>query len=114
MDASKENDSILYLVALKPEPGYEEQFNRWYEEEHIPELLECPGFNSARRYRAVEGDPQYIAIYEIESMDAFKSTEYQRLAARELDDLTPLAREVVSHRQREILAKYRLISEHEK
>jgi hypothetical protein len=26
------------------DPDYEEEFNRWYNDEHMPELLRVPGF----------------------------------------------------------------------
>jgi len=33
------------------------EFNRWYDEEHLPRLLEVSGFLSAGRYVAIEGQP---------------------------------------------------------
>ena len=29
---------VIYLVAVKCEPEFEEKFNTWYEGEHIPHL----------------------------------------------------------------------------
>jgi hypothetical protein len=58
----------------------EDEFNRWYFEEHISERLACPGFISARRFVAVHGQPRYLALYEIDSPDALATPEYQELA----------------------------------
>jgi hypothetical protein len=58
----------------------EDEFNRWYFEEHIPERLACPGFISARRFIAVHGQPRYLALYEIDSPDALTTPQYQKLA----------------------------------
>jgi len=71
---------IVYITATEPEPDWEEEFNRWYDEEHIPNLRGVPGYLSARRYIAVEGEPKYMAFYEIASMDAYRSPEHDRLA----------------------------------
>ena len=70
----------VYITATDPEPAWEEEFNRWYDVEHIPNLLGVPGYLSARRYIAVEGEPKYMAFYEIASMDAFRSQEHDRAA----------------------------------
>ena len=59
----------------------EEEFNRWYQQQHIPERLAVPGFYTARRYHAVDGQPAYMAVYECESIDVLKSKAYlERLA----------------------------------
>lgn len=103
---------ILYVVALTPDQGYEDKFNEWYDHEHLPELLACPGFESATRLSKVEGTdeaPQYLAFYSMADMAAFRGEEYQRLSARSLDDLSPLAREVKTHRTLNMSAKYREI-----
>jgi hypothetical protein len=55
-------------------------FNKWYNEVHIPEICACPGYIGARRFVAAEGSPRYLAVYEIESADALKTPEL--LAAR--------------------------------
>jgi hypothetical protein len=58
----------------------EDEFNRWYFDEHIAERLACPGFISARRFVAVHGQPRYLALYEIDGPDALATPEYQGLA----------------------------------
>lgn len=42
----------------------EQDFNEWYNREHIDERVNLPGFRRARRYVAVKGDPKYFATYE--------------------------------------------------
>ena len=34
-------------------PEREAEFNRWYNEEHVPERLAIPGFRKARRFKAI-------------------------------------------------------------
>jgi hypothetical protein len=71
----------LLLVMLDIDLSVDEdEFNRWYFEEHIAERLACPGFISARRFIAVHGQPRYLALYEIDSPDALTTPQYQKLA----------------------------------
>lgn len=71
----------LLLIMMEVEPEHEEEFNRWYWEEHVPERLAVPGFISARRYQAVEGEPKYLALYEVESADVLQSEAYKTALA---------------------------------
>ena len=57
---------------------HEDFFNRWYNEEHIPELMSVPGILNAARYEAVRSGPKHLGCYELESVavaetDAFKN-----------------------------------------
>ena len=71
-----EKGKALLLVMMEIDPEYEDDFNRWYNEEHLPERLSVPGFVSARRFRAVEGSPRYLALYELESPEVLHSEAY--------------------------------------
>lgn len=108
-----EKGKILYVVSLNPEPGYEDDYNRWYNTEHVPELLECPGFEAAARYEQIEAklesSPRFLALYQVASMEAFKSERYRGLHARTEAELGPLNVEVHKHVTRQITAKYRQI-----
>src|SRR3954471_5348976 len=68
----------LLLTLAEPPAVMEEEFNAWYEDEHLPERLAIPGFRSARRWIA-EGRPgegKYLATYELDSPDVLRSPEY--------------------------------------
>jgi hypothetical protein len=43
----------------------EEDFNRWYNEEHLIDRMECPGFLRARRFVSVGAGPKYAALYDL-------------------------------------------------
>lgn len=50
--------------------GREDDFNQWYEGQHMPDVLAIPGFVSAERFTCVgEGPHKYMAVYEIETDD---------------------------------------------
>ena len=73
--ANKKGSGILLVMAEMP-AEIEEEFNQWYNEEHIKEILSYPGFLNAARYVAVSGGPKYVACYEMESVDALESAEW--------------------------------------
>ena len=42
------------LVALTtPLPGKEAEFNDWYQNAHLPEIISIPGFEGAQRFQLV-------------------------------------------------------------
>ena len=68
----------LLLTLTEPPPAMEEEFNAWYDEEHLPERLAIPGFRSARRWVAdcAPGEGKYLATYELDSPAVLDSPEY--------------------------------------
>jgi hypothetical protein len=55
------------------DPARENEFNDWYDNTHVPDVLETPGFVSCTRYE-LAGDPgpgqaKFLAVYEVESDD---------------------------------------------
>jgi hypothetical protein len=75
--------NAVLVVQVDIDPADDEEFNRWYDEEHVPEKLATPGFISARRFRVHDGAPRYLVIYELENADAATSPEYMSQAATE-------------------------------
>jgi hypothetical protein len=71
--------SGLMIAMIDVDPRHEEEFNRWYDEEHYPERIACPGFIRGQRYMAVEGEPKYLAVYELESPDVLQGEAYRKL-----------------------------------
>ena len=71
----------IFLVYADVDPKHDEEFNAWYNTEHLPDLLKLPGFLSAARYAAIKGGPKYLAAYELASADALKSPEFQHYRA---------------------------------
>ena len=55
---------------MNPAPEAEGEFNKWYDEEHIPALAAVPGVVCARRFRAASTTLQrYVALYHLESAE---------------------------------------------
>lgn len=60
---------IIYVETYPSSPEREQEYNTWYDEVHLPELVNLDGIVAARRLRPVNGDGPYIALYEIEGDD---------------------------------------------
>ncbi|RUP00930.1 MAG: hypothetical protein EKK34_31755 [Mycobacterium sp.] len=60
---------IIYVETYPSSPDREQEFNTWYDEVHLPELVALDGIVSARRLRPVNGEGPYVALYEIEGDD---------------------------------------------
>ncbi len=67
----------LLVVLANAAPGTDDEFNRWYDQVHVPQLLAIPGLVTARRYRLDQRQMrgtrkrpyEYLTLYEIESDD---------------------------------------------
>jgi hypothetical protein len=60
------------IVLTRPVEGREEEFNDWYNNTHLPEVLGTDGFIAAQRFKLAGGPDApapYLAIYEVESDD---------------------------------------------
>src|SRR5262245_29394026 len=66
--------TVLFVVKATIRPDQEAAFNRWYNEEHVPEVLQFPGLVSARRYRALEREDtyRYMAVYEVQDEATYR------------------------------------------
>ena len=49
------------------------EINAWYEDRHIPELLEHPGLQWARRYRRLAGGPRFLTLYHFADAAAVRA-----------------------------------------
>lgn len=92
--------TYLYHVQMDIPEEYEAEFNRVYDEEHIPLLMKLPGVIACRRYRlehsSVAGVARYLAVYELESPDVVKRPEWQ--AASDTGDWKPNIRPHTTNR----------------
>lgn len=69
----KKFSKYVLIVRMDVDPAKEEEFNKWYNSEHIPALVKVPGVLSAHRYVSKEGTPKYMAIYELSDLNVTKS-----------------------------------------
>ena len=65
----------LILVLTEPTEGMEDEFNDYYENTHLEEVLASAGYTGAQRFKLADhvGEPcplPYLAVYEAEAEDA--------------------------------------------
>jgi hypothetical protein len=81
--------NCLLVVTAEVDAEIEAEWNRWYDEVHLPDALACPGVLSGRRYLA-SGDISetdrgqgkrfaariYTTVYELDSPAAVTTKEF--------------------------------------
>ena len=66
----------LYLVHTDIPADIIDDYNAWYDQEHLPRLVRVPGVERARRYVADPGlSPRYLTAYDLSIKGAFESPE---------------------------------------
>lgn len=61
----------ILVVMTNAEPGRDAEYNDWYTNRHLTDVLALEGFVAAQRFELAETDPpqehtyRYLAIYEV-------------------------------------------------
>jgi len=66
----------VLLVQNGVAPGREDSFDAWYLADHMPDRVATPGFRRARRWRAIEGGPRDLSLYELDGLETLTSPAY--------------------------------------
>ncbi|EDX9717224.1 sugar ABC transporter [Salmonella enterica subsp. salamae] len=71
---------MLYIVECSyNDPGSEDEWNDFYNEEKLPALTSVAGFWSSQRFRAVKpGCPVYLAIHTVRDAHVLTSDDYRQ------------------------------------
>ena len=69
-----------------------EEFDAWYDTEHIPERQRVPGFRSAQRWLSADGNPLSFAIYDLDALEVLSSAPYRAIAG---DNLSPWSKRMI-------------------
>jgi hypothetical protein len=71
----------VYVVRSEfADEAREAEWNRWYEEVHVPELLTVPGFHSATRFQERGAPRRYLALYEVDGPEVFQTERYREVS----------------------------------
>jgi len=65
----------VFMVFANAVEGKDDEFNDWYNNVHLGEVLQVPGFASGQRFEmsgapTPGADHKYLAMYELETDDA--------------------------------------------
>ena len=80
------------VVMSNPAEGQEDEYNRWYDEQHLKDVLAIDGIVSAQRFKASELMPaahKYSAVYEVDTEDL--AATLGQLGSRAGTDAMPIS-----------------------
>jgi hypothetical protein len=80
MSLLDQRTSYLYLLSAELNEGAPaEEWNAWYDGEHVPELLTVPGIVSATRFQERGNPRRYLAGYQLEHPEVFEEARYREV-----------------------------------
>ena len=87
-------DYPISTVTADVDPNEEDDWNRWYNESHFPNVLAVPGYVSGGRFRAIDHPalegvntgPRDLALYEVENEKVIPSLGDESLMCKEARD----------------------------
>jgi hypothetical protein len=90
----------IFVVHSEPVAGREDEYNEWYENEHLDDVIAVPGFVAAERFK-VDGEPfqgappqhRYLCIYEMDTADPQKTLLQLAAAAEDMNVSSALDRD---------------------
>lgn len=94
----------LLLVTMEPPASLEEEFNDWYDTEHVPQRRSITGFENAQRFTCLTGWPRYLALYDLSSLDIIEREAYQAISG---PYTTPWSRRMFAR----VVGYYRAVAE---
>lgn len=60
---------ILYVETRPSSPDRQAEYDKWYDEVHLRDVVGIDGVVSARRFAPVDGEGPFVAIYELDCDD---------------------------------------------
>lgn len=77
-EASGGPPPVVLAVSLSVPAGMEDDLDAWYAEEHIPMLMEVPGWRRIRRFRLTGGGgPDFLSLHEVAGQEVFDAPGYR-------------------------------------
>jgi hypothetical protein len=71
------------MTSMDIDAVHEQEFNQWYDREHLAERVAIDGFLEARRYVAVNAAPKYLGLYSTATFDVLDSDAYRTALANQ-------------------------------
>ena len=84
--------ACLFIVTVEVDPEIEADWNRWYDDVHLPDVLACPGVLRGRRYKSAADGTElargeqrssarriYTTVYELSGREALRTPAFQAM-----------------------------------
>ena len=85
------------IAALDFSNVAEDEFNDWYDQEHIPERQRVPGFLGCHRWLGADNAKHSVATYDLDSLAVLKSPSYLAIGG---ENLSPWSKRVTARCRR--------------
>ena len=82
--ANRPTRGILVVLSNCKDSAREDEFNRWYEDVHIADILDTGAFHTAYRYESLDPErskAKFLAIYETDNIDPTQQLDKLRAAS---------------------------------
>jgi hypothetical protein len=93
------NERIIWVVRMSVVPEKESDFDKWYDQEHLPGQFENPYVTSATRLKSVQvpdgfptDDLNNVAVYELRDAKGFFASKELKESVREREKWDPFVR----------------------
>lgn len=73
----------MLITSMNIDEIHEDEFNLWYDREHLAERVAIDGFLEARRWVAEDADPKYFATYSTAAFEDLSSPAYATALANQ-------------------------------
>jgi hypothetical protein len=102
----------ILMVQGAPAAGRDQEFNDWYNDIHLVDIMKIAGFTAARRFKRIdaESDNPYLAIYEVEADDLHAA--YAAIGAGVANGEVRMS-DVMSFEPAPVMGLYEQVYEHE-
>jgi hypothetical protein len=75
----------MLITSMDVDPADEQDFNLWYDREHLAERVGIDGFLEARRWIAEDAPTKYFCTYSTDTFEALSSPAYKNVLASQTD-----------------------------
>lgn len=91
-----------FVVFTNPTAGLEHEFDDWYVNQHLPDVLQVPGFKAGQRFelertQVKDGRPwQFMTVFDIDTDDLRRTLD--ELVSRVNTAAMPMSPSIAEHR----------------
>ncbi len=85
------------IAAMRMGRAAEDEFNDWYDTEHLPERQRVPGFLVCQRWIGVEDRTVSVATYDLDTLGVLRSPAYLAIGG---ENLSPWSKRVTARVER--------------
>jgi hypothetical protein len=75
----------MLITWMNVDPAEEDDFNLWYDREHLAERVRIDGFMEARRWLAEDAPTKYFCTYSTETFEALNGPAYKAVLANQTE-----------------------------